>query len=220
MELSKDLVDFILNKNIESIEIENEDYFVLQRIQEKVPSIDKNSARLLYFLSFLKKPEYILEIGFGSGFSCWAIWLGAREKIKKIISFEHEKKRFLKGIDFINKNSMPVNLINKDFSKENLLIESEKANIDGFDLIFIDGTKREYPLYYNDSFDFLKKDGLILFDNVLFNGNLLKLVNMEEGKNVQGGKILYHFLSFVSQDKRIVPFFLPIGDGLLACIKK
>jgi len=218
--MNKDLVDFLSDKNIKSIEIENEDYFVLQRLEEKVPSIDRNSARLLYFFSFLKKPENVLEIGFGSGFSCWAIWLGGREKIRKIISFEHEKKRFLKGIEFINKNKLPVELINNDFSKENLIKEAEKANIDGFDFIFIDGTKREYPLYYNESFDLLKKDGLILFDNVIFNGNLLKLVNMEDGKNVEGAKILHQFLSFISQDKRIVPIFLPIGDGILAGVKK
>lgn len=219
MDLNKDLLDYLITKNIESIEIADEDYFVLQRINEKVPSIDKNTARLLYFFSFLKKPQNVLEIGFGSGFSCWAIFNGAKEYIKNFISFEHEKKRFNKGIEFIKNKNICVKLINEDFSKEKLGKIKDELNIDGFDLIFIDGTKREYPLYYNESFNFLKNNGLILFDNVLFNGNLLRLVNLEKGKNVEGAKILYQFLDFVSKDKRILPFFLPVGDGILACIK-
>ncbi|HPC38385.1 MAG TPA: hypothetical protein PLF21_03635 [Exilispira sp.] len=219
MDLNKDLLEYLITKNIESIEIADEDYFVLQRINEKVPSIDKNTARLLYFFSFLIKPQNVLEIGFGSGFSCWAIFNGAKEYIKNFISFEHEKKRYNKGIEFIKNKNICVKLINEDFSKEKLGKIKDELNIDGFDLIFIDGTKREYPLYYNESFNFLKNNGLILFDNVLFNGNLLRLVNLEKGKNVEGAKILYQFLDFVSKDKRIVPFFLPVGDGILACIK-
>ncbi len=219
MDLNKDLLEYLITKNIESIEIADEDYFVLQRINEKVPSIDKNTARLLYFFSFLIKPQNVLEIGFGSGFSCWAIFNGAKEYIKNFISFEHEKKRYNKGIEFIKNKNICVKLINEDFSKEKLGKIKDELNIDGFDLIFIDGTKREYPLYYNESFNFLKNNGLILFDNVLFNGNLLRLVNLEKGKNVEGAKILYQFLDFVSKDKRILPFFLPVGDGILACIK-
>lgn len=223
--MDKCLFDFIFLKNIESINIENEDYFVNQRSFEKVPSIDRNTARLLFFISYLTKPEYILEIGFGSGFSCYSLCLGAKESIKKLFSFEHEKKRYLQGLKFVEANKLPVELINKDFSKEALIEifeEKLKANkiVNGFDIIFIDGTKREYPFYFEIAFDYLRKGGIILFDNVLFNGNILKLIELDKGKNVEGAKILINFVNNIIKDNRLLSYILQVGDGILISIKK
>lgn len=223
--MDKSLFDFIFLKNIESINIENEDYFVNQRSFEKVPSIDRNTARLLFFISYLIKPEYILEIGFGSGFSSYSLYSGSKESIKKIFSFEHEKKRYLKGLDFIETKKLPVELINKDFSKEALneifekKLKSDK-NANFFDVIFIDGTKREYPFYFEIAFDYLRKGGIILFDNVLFNGNILKLIELDKGKNVEGAKILINFVYNTIKDNRLLSYLLPVGDGILISIKK
>lgn len=220
MIFEEELLKYISKKNLDSIKIDDEEYFVSQRINDKVPCIEKDTARFLYFLSSLIMPEYVLEIGYGSGYSSWVIYLGAKDSIKKIYSFEHEAKRYMKGIKFINRKDIPIEIINKDFSLENLKKLTEENKLSEFDLIFVDGTKREYPLYFKESIYFLKKGGLILFDNILFNGNLLRLSSMEKGKNVDGAKILKNFLDIVSETNEILPFFLPFGDGILMGIKK
>lgn len=217
--MNMELLNFLIEKNIESIKIEEEDYFINQRLKEKVPAIDKDTARFLYFISFLVRPRYVLEVGYGSGFSSWSIYLGAKDFVKKIISFEHEKKRYNRGLNFVKSKNIPIELINEDFSKQKIQQIMKELNIESFDMIFIDGTKREYPQYFEISYDFLKEKGLILFDNVLFNGNLLKLASMDAGKNVEGAKIMHNFLNKLIESKDLIKYFFSIGDGLLACVK-
>lgn len=220
MLLDRNLFEYIFNMNLNSITIPEEEYFIKQRIEEKIPCIDKDIARLLFFLSYLIKPQYILEIGYGSGFSSYSMCLGAKNYLKKLISFEHENKRYVRGLEFVKSKNIPVEIINQDFSSKQLSFILKNNNIDKFNIIFIDGTKREYPYYFEQSFEFLSKDGLIIFDNVLFNGNLLRLANMEKGKNVEGAKILDDFLHEISKDERIISLFLTVGDGVLIGIKR
>ncbi len=215
-----ELLRYLQNKNENSINIADEDYFIQQRLIDKVPALDRQTARLLYFFSSLTKPENILEIGFGSGFSSYSLYLGSKNSIKKITSFEHEKKRYKKGLEFIDKKRLPIDIINEDFGDESIKRVLEKNNIKEFDLIFVDGTKREYPFYYKICINYLRKGGLILFDNILFNGNLLKLTRLNKGRNVEGAKILQSLLDQISNDKSLIPFYFPIGDGLLAAIKR
>ena len=57
-----------------------------------------------------------------------------------------------------------------------------------FDIIFIDADKGNYQNYYDEAIDLIKKDALIIIDNVLWHGevanmkkimiNLLKLLEI------------------------------------------
>jgi len=98
----------------------------------------------------------ILEIGTNHGYSTYWLSLNA----KNVISYEIRKDRFeqaKKNLKELKRNN--IILRNENFLKKNV---NEK-----FDLIFIDGTKKEYIDYFKKAEKLIKKNGLIICDNVI-----------------------------------------------------
>lgn len=85
-----------------------------------------------------------------------------------------------------------------------------------FDLIFIDGDKREYPQYYEAVFNKLNPGGFIVADNVLWGGKVTE-PNMPDDAYTKG---IMDFNQLVAQDKRVEKVILPLRDGLTLIRKK
>ena len=83
-----------------------------------------------------------------------------------------------------------------------------------FDLIFIDADKENYINYYNASKELINKRGLIVIDNVLWNGEVVDMENNDKFTN-----IIREFNKYVKNDKSTEQIILPLGDGLTICRK-
>ena len=83
-----------------------------------------------------------------------------------------------------------------------------------FDLVFIDADKMNYQKYYEISLDLLKREGLVIIDNVLWHGEVVdKRINDKFTNNIR------ELNSFISKDKRIEKVIVPFGDGMSVCRK-
>lgn len=83
-----------------------------------------------------------------------------------------------------------------------------------FDLAFIDAEKTEYDAYYELLLPRVRKNGLILFDNMLWGGRLGK------GRIAQpSGRAIDALNRKLAKDKRVEAVLLPIADGLQLCRK-
>ncbi len=78
-----------------------------------------------------------------------------------------------------------------------------------FDLIFIDADKENYSLYYDLSFKLIRSSGLIIIDNTLWYGNVIK-----PGINDKMTEEIRKFNLKLMEDKRISISLLPLRDGL------
>ena len=87
----------------------------------------------------------------------------------------------------------------KEFRKENKI----------FDMIFIDADKENYIKYYDNSIELVRKDGLIIIDNVLWHGEVVKKECDDKFTN-----IIRDFNTHVKNDKKTLQVILPLGDGL------
>jgi predicted O-methyltransferase YrrM len=85
-----------------------------------------------------------------------------------------------------------------------------------FDLVFIDGDKREYCEYYDLVFEKVRKGGFIIADNVLWGG---KIEGAEALKDPQT-KGVVKFNEMVRKDPRMEKIVLPLRDGLMLIRKK
>ncbi|MCT4643410.1 MAG: class I SAM-dependent methyltransferase, partial [Carboxylicivirga sp.] len=85
-----------------------------------------------------------------------------------------------------------------------------------FDLVFMDGDKREYSLYYDLVFDKLSSGGYILADNVLWDG---KVVQKLQPNDAYTREILA-FNKKVKEDDRVEKVILPFRDGITLIRKK
>jgi len=79
-----------------------------------------------------------------------------------------------------------------------------------FDLIFIDGDKRQYPKYYRLAIKKLSSDGFIIADNVLWDGK----VNSPSQKDPMTEGIR-RFNQLVKEDQLIEKIIIPVRDGLM-----
>lgn len=86
---------------------------------------------------------------------------------------------------------------------------------DPIDFAFIDADKTNYRLYYEEVLKRTRPSGLILIDNVLWNGAVID-------SKIQGGdtQAIRELNDFLATDSRIDMVMLSISDGLTICCKR
>ena len=168
-------------------------------------------GRFLSFISKLKQPKLIVEIGTYTGYSALCLAEGLAEN-GKLVSIDVNEETssfantFISKTDYANK----IDLVLAD-AKE--YIPTIKEPIE---LVFIDADKKNYLNYYHLVIDKLNPSGLIIADNVLWSGK----ITMPEKDMDRETLALHQFNQFVQQDSRVENILLPIRDGLMVVRKK
>ena len=167
-------------------------------------------GKFLEFISEMIKPESILEIGTFTGYSAICLSKGLKPEGKLItIELNDElsdfaRSYFLKAgigekITQVTGNALDI------IPTLNLM----------FDLVFIDGDKRQYIEYYHLLFDKVKPGGIILADNVLWGGKVLE----KETIDPQARGII-DFNEMILNVSDIEHVIVPLRDGLMLIRKK
>ena len=168
-------------------------------------------GEILKMISYMIKPQNILEIGTFTGYSAICLAKGLREDGKLFtIDIDDEIADFTKS--FFDKVSMKDKII---FYVGDALKIVPKID-EKFDIVFIDADKRQYLDYYNLIFDKVNKDGFIIADNVLWGGKVVEKVDKND-KQTLG---LLEFNNFIQNDDRVENVMFPIRDGLMVIKKK
>jgi caffeoyl-CoA O-methyltransferase len=84
-----------------------------------------------------------------------------------------------------------------------------------FDYAFIDADKSAYRAYYEEILRRTRTGGLILFDNVLWNGAIIDPADQGEDT-----RALRELNDFLVADQRVDTVMLAIADGLTICRKR
>ena len=162
-------------------------------------------GRLLKSFVQMIKPESILEVGTFTGYAtlCMAEGLGENGHIDTI-EVDDELEGFIsKWIDKSpNKNKISLHIGNA--------LEVVPTLGKMFDLIFLDGEKREYPDYYRLLFDYVKVGGFIIADNTLWDGHVADPAYNKD----QQTKAIREFNDMVATDNRVSVSIVPVRDGL------
>ena len=167
-------------------------------------------GRLLKFLVKMIKPRRILEIGTFTGYSGLCMAEGLDEG-GKLYTFEVEDeledftRSWIDGspyadkIEFIIGNALEI-----------VPTLGEK-----FDLVFMDGNKREYIKYYEMAMEYLNDGGWILADNTLWDGHVIDPTRQDAQTNG-----VRAFNDLIRNDERVEVVILPLRDGLTIIRKK
>lgn len=103
------------------------------------------------------------------------------------------------------------------FREEMGLSEGSQADPDKlYDIVYMDANKREYCEYYDLVFDMVRPGGLILADNVLWDGKVCQ-DPLPQDKQTLG---IARFNDIVRDDPRVESVILPLRDGLNVIRKK
>lgn len=168
-------------------------------------------GRLLSLISKLVRPNKILELGTYTGYAtlCLAEGLSNNGQIHTI-DINEELVDFQRR--YFNKTQWADQIIQHTGSALNILPTLET----NFDLVFIDADKPNYPKYFELVIEKINPGGLIISDNVLWHGKVLK----PEKHQDEATKALLNYNALLKSDKRLETVILPIRDGLTLSRKK
>lgn len=163
-------------------------------------------GRLLTMLASLKNPRYALELGTFSAYSslCLAEGMNPGAKLHTIEANDELE-------DFISRSladSPHGSKVEVHFGKA-LQIIPQIAPSEGYDLVFIDADKREYPAYYEAIKPRLAPGALIIADNTLWDGHVIDPEYTDA--QTQG---IRSFNDMVKADTQALTVMLPMRDGL------
>ena len=190
---------------------------------EKQTHIRTNHARMLSgavqgqimrMLVQLSGASRILELGTFTGYSaiCLASAMPEGGHLDTLEINDELEDLILEGFDRAGLADM-ISLHIGD-CKETLRRFREEGR--EYDLVYMDANKREYPEYYELIFDMVRPGGLILADNVLWDGKVCQ-DPLPQDKQTLG---IARFNDMVTEDRRVESVILPLRDGLNLIRKK
>ena len=190
---------------------------------EKQTHIRTNHARMLSgavqgqimrMLVQLSGASRILELGTFTGYSaiCLASAMPEGGHLDTLEINDELEDLILEGFDRAGLADM-ISLHIGD-CKETLRRFREEGR--EYDLVYMDANKREYPEYYELIFDMVRPGGLILADNVLWDGKVCQ-DPLPQDKQTLG---IAGFNDMVAEDRRVESVILPLRDGLNLIRKK
>ena len=213
IEVTQDLLDYIykhtktLHHVQKDILIHNKNLGEAQRMQ-----IAETQAHFLQLIIKINNVKNCLEIGTFTGFSALTMAM-ALPSDGKLITLDHDEKVVKVAKNFFKKGNLESKIetiVAPALDSLKKIIQEKKI----FDLIFIDADKGNYINYYESCLNLINNRSLIIFDNVLWHGNVYKKSITDKQTNT-----IRDFNEFIKNDTRIEKFILPIGDGLTVCRK-
>ena len=164
-------------------------------------------GKLLEMIVRMIRPQRVLEIGTFTGYSALSMAAGLPEGgVIDTCEVDDELEMFI--LDFFERSQYAERL--------NLHIGSALDTMQTlnqvYDLVFIDGDKREYTAYYEMLFEhnLVHSNSFILADNILWYGKVVEPVAKGD-KQTQG---IIDFNNAVAADPRVENVILPIRDGI------
>ena len=159
-------------------------------------------GRFLSLITKIHKPEKVLEIGTYTGYSTLCFSEGVKDS-GEIHTIDKNKELLKIQSDYFKNTKIPI----KQYCGEALEIIPSINEM--FDLIFLDADKENYVNYYRLVIDKLRKGGLIIADNVLWSGKVLK-----SNSNDEATRSLIEFNKLIKEDDRVHNIIIPVRDGL------
>jgi len=167
-------------------------------------------GKLLEFISYMIRPENILEIGTFTGYSAICLARGMK-KGGKLITIELNDELTAFARSYFCRAGVESKITQLTGKAQDIIPSLNQI----YDLVYIDGDKREYSEYYQLVIDKVKPGGFILADNVIWGGKALD----EETNDPQSLGIIT-FNMMIKKDSTIEKVIIPLRDGLMLIRKK
>jgi caffeoyl-CoA O-methyltransferase len=168
-------------------------------------------GKFLEMLSFMIHPSRILEIGTYTGYSAICLARGLKSG-GQLHTIEINDELNEMSTHYFALAGVADRVTLHTGRAQDVIPEMKYI----FDLVFIDGDKREYCEYYDLVFEKVRKGGFIIADNVLWGG---KIEGAEALKDPHTKGVVM-FNEMVRKDPRVEKIVLPLRDGLMLIRKK
>lgn len=173
-------------------------------------------GQLMRMLALMSGARRILELGTFTGYSaiCLASALPEDGHLDTLELNDELEDLILEGFEkagLADRISLHIG-----DCKETLQKMRSEMSEELYDIVYIDANKREYCEYYELVFDMIRPGGLILADNVIWDGKVCQNPLPQDKQTLS----IVRFNDMVAKDHRVESVILPIRDGLNVIRKK
>ena len=168
-------------------------------------------GRLLSVISKIINPKKILEIGTFTGYSTLCLAEGLDEN-GEIHTVDINEELFDLQRKYFKKSSFNNNITQHLGNALDIIPKLDRD----FDLIFLDADKINYPKYLDILIVRLKKGGVLLSDNVLWDGKVLNEISQKD----KSTKAIVKYNKLLNNRSDMDSVILPIRDGITISRKK
>jgi predicted O-methyltransferase YrrM len=183
--------------------------------REDLPLIDAEVGALLRILATAIGATRVLEIGTAIGYS--GIWLAAAlPPDGMLLTLEMNQDRVRRARENFTRAGLAdrVNVIVGDAQRM-------LAKVSGpFDLIFQDGDKQQYGPMLDRLVDLLRPRGLLVTDNVLWDGEVVPGFSATPKRNAADTRAIAEYNERLNNHPRLSTATIPLRDGVAISLKK
>jgi caffeoyl-CoA O-methyltransferase len=167
-------------------------------------------GRFLQMMSEMVQPSSVLEIGTFTGYSAICLAKGLKAGGTLVTIEQNDELAAFAGSYFI-KAGLADSIVQLTGNALDLIPGLDRE----FDLVFIDGDKREYIAYFKAVISKVRTGGFIIADNVLWGGKVTD-------KNTRDPQALgiIRFNEMINGEAGVDKMILPVRDGLMLMRKK
>lgn len=162
-------------------------------------------GKLLEMISLMINPENILEIGTFTGYSAICLSKGLKPG-GKLTTIEVNDELEIFSHSYFCRAGVEKSIIQLTGNALEIIPGLDKI----FDLVFIDGDKREYIDYYDLVINKIRPGGYLIVDNVLWGGKVLE----KETNDTQTRGVI-EFNDMIKKQKNIEKVLIPVRDGIM-----
>ena len=168
-------------------------------------------GRLLSLISKIINPKKILEIGTFTGYSTLCLAEGL-DKNGQIHTIDVNEELYDLQRKYFKKSPFNDNITQHLGNALDIIPKLDQE----FDLIFLDADKINYPKYLELLINKLKKGGVLLSDNVLWDGKVLNKIS----QNDISTKAIVEYNKLLNNKLEMDSVILPIRDGITISRKR
>lgn len=180
-----------------------------------VPIMKASAIEVLTQILRIQRPKTVLEIGTAIGYS--AIRIAEAVPYCRIVTIERDEQRVQLAKQFIEENHVGNRIT---------VIEGDALEVDvtkfqsTFDAVFIDAAKGQNMRFFEKYSPLVPSGGVIYIDNIYMHG--LSDIPLEEVPKRKRSMIrnLKEFTEWIKNHSDYSTTFVPVGDGLLICLKR
>ena len=193
---------------------------VLDKLRAETEELGEISEMLIgkdqgIFMSMLVKSinaTSAIEVGTFTGYSSTCIAMGLPENGRLICVDQSEEwtqiaRRYWKAAGVSDKIELRLG--------DGRAVLEKLSTKETFDFAFIDADKPGYDAYYELLLPHMRPNSVILFDNMLRNGQVV-----DPGQDDETAQVLNALNKKLASDPRVDSVLLTIGDGINLCRKK
>lgn len=188
-----------------------------EAIADEVPIIRKETKEWLKTMLLLKKPYRILEVGTAVGFSAsyMSLYMPEGAHITTIEKWEPRIKQAKINFERANVTDK-VTLLEGDAAD---VLEELVKQKQSFDFIFMDAAKGQYIHFLPNVIALLERDGMLISDNVLQDGEVLDSRYVVERRNRTIHSRMREYLFELKNNNKLETSIIPLGDGVALSVK-